>query len=170
MEQFTVRLQKDCVCLSALYPNRQRVTLSAFIADLMGPFSVPKFPTVRAGWELHELLNTLVSRQKASYGFLFAVHPQLCYLLWVQIEPLHHLLHVLSHLQQLEMENTWNHSKKGLQNFPDFHPLPFLRFACIKARENLKPRRLNLWELKKNTKQTTKKPHLAWFGFFFFLP
>ena len=49
MEQFAGRLQKDCVHLSALYPNRQRVTLPAFTADLMGPFSVPKFPTVKAG-------------------------------------------------------------------------------------------------------------------------
>ena len=49
MEKFAVRLQKDCIRLSAVYPNRQRVTLPACTADLVGPFSIPKFPTVKAG-------------------------------------------------------------------------------------------------------------------------
>lgn len=80
MEQFAMRLQV-CIRLSALYPNRWRVTLPAFTADLMGPSSAPKFPTVKAGSELHKLLNSPVRRQKASYGFLFSVHSQLCYLL-----------------------------------------------------------------------------------------
>lgn len=49
MEQFAVSLQQDGICLSAPCPYRQRVTLPAVIADLMGPFSAPKFPTVKAG-------------------------------------------------------------------------------------------------------------------------
>lgn len=48
MEQFAVRLQ-DCVRLSALYPDRERVTLPAFTAELVGPFSVPKYPPVKVG-------------------------------------------------------------------------------------------------------------------------
>lgn len=119
--------------VSSCSPSQQRITPPTFTADLVGLSSVPTFPRVKPGWELCELLNILVRRQKGSWGFLFTVHPHLCFLLWVQIMPLYHLLHLLSHLQQLKWRKPEITQKKDYF----FSWLSFLTFLTVCLHKNL---------------------------------